>query len=246
MKNLILTICVGETYEDMGKLTLPNIQAYAKKVGADFECITTSNTSSPHWQKFKIYDRLETYDRVLYFDSDIIIRPDCPNLFEIVPEDKLAMFDSLPTDARFREGGVDIDKISASKVFNVFCEKYGVTLKDAPLKHYNSGVMLVPKMYRDIFVKPENEFPTKSDGNVIKIYDQGFINLMVFKWMESHPNMMYDLDISFNRNCMMDIYVTTPRTDAYIIHYAAHTPALDYVIGLIKSDLSVWKKQVNG
>ena len=45
-ENLVLTIAVGETYEKIAKLTHPSIEAYAKKIDADFLCISKSFCSS--------------------------------------------------------------------------------------------------------------------------------------------------------------------------------------------------------
>ena len=42
---LVLTISIGDYYNEVAKLTLPSIQAYAKKIGADFLNI---NEFNPH------------------------------------------------------------------------------------------------------------------------------------------------------------------------------------------------------
>ena len=91
---LVLTISIGDYYNEVAKLTLPSIQAYAKKIGADFLNI---NEFNPHyitqkWNKFHIHELLNKYRRIIYLDIDVLIREDTPNLFEIVPENKLGMF----------------------------------------------------------------------------------------------------------------------------------------------------------
>lgn len=47
----------------------------------------------PTWQRWYVYDILESnnieYDRVALIDIDTMVKWDCPNLFEIVPPDKL-------------------------------------------------------------------------------------------------------------------------------------------------------------
>ena len=42
-KNLVLTISIGDYYQEVSKLTLPSLQAYAEKIGADFLNITEFN-----------------------------------------------------------------------------------------------------------------------------------------------------------------------------------------------------------
>ena len=61
MKHLVLTIAVGDDYCQMASYTHPTIKAYAERIGADFLCIDESNTSTPHWEKFQIFDLLNKY-----------------------------------------------------------------------------------------------------------------------------------------------------------------------------------------
>jgi lipopolysaccharide biosynthesis glycosyltransferase len=90
-KNLILTIAYGDHYSKLKDITHPSIQAYADKIGADFISITEKKISatSIHWEKFQIFDLLNTYHRILFIDTDIIIRDDAPNLFEYVCHDTI-------------------------------------------------------------------------------------------------------------------------------------------------------------
>ena len=39
MKNLILTLAIGNGYQRMAKITHQSIKEYAKKINADFKCI---------------------------------------------------------------------------------------------------------------------------------------------------------------------------------------------------------------
>ena len=93
--NLVLTVVVGEKYHRISKFTLPSIIEYSKKIGA--ECIVLSEEhikgeESPHWLKFRIYEYLKKYNRVLFLDADLIVRPDTPNLFDVVPETEIGIF----------------------------------------------------------------------------------------------------------------------------------------------------------
>lgn len=125
--NLVLTICIGEHFQSIAAITHQSISNYAKKIEADFMVITDQKHSSPVWDKFRIYDLLNDYERILYLDTDILIKRDCPDLFKIVPKD---MFGA------FNEG-------------KYFDRKYP--------DYYNAGVMVIPRCERDIFIKPEVE-----------------------------------------------------------------------------------------
>ena len=49
-------------------------------------------------EKFRIHRRLADFDRVLYLDADMMIRDDCPNLFEIVPPNMFGAVCNYQTD----------------------------------------------------------------------------------------------------------------------------------------------------
>src|SRR6266446_5134916 len=147
MSRLILTMAVGTEYQAMARLTHPSIRAYAERIGADFHCIEKQEISQTtvHWEKFQIYDLLENYDRILYMDTDVIVRDDTPDLFEVVPEKELGMFMEAPFVERSKELMIDI------------CRAYGVTLPFWNGKYYNSGIMVVSQAHRALFKKPEQE-----------------------------------------------------------------------------------------
>lgn len=79
MKRLITTIL----NKDISKYTMQTILDYSSKVSAVF---------IPIKDKKEIYKLLNKYDKVIYFNYDVIVREDTPDLFEITPDDKLSMF----------------------------------------------------------------------------------------------------------------------------------------------------------
>ena len=83
MRLAVITIAIGEHYQQLSTLTHPTIRRYADRIGADFIAITEQKISetTPHWEKFQLLDYLNTYDRILYVDTDVLIRKNCPNIF---------------------------------------------------------------------------------------------------------------------------------------------------------------------
>ena len=217
--NLILTLAIGNDYQQMAKITHPVIKKYAKKIGADFKCIDTQTTSktSPHWEKFQIYDLLNRYDRILYIDTDIIIRDDCPNLFDIVPKYKLGMFNEASWTDRSKELIIDI------------CKQYGKTLPDWNGKYYNSGMIVLSKQHKYLFKKPDKE--------VFSFYEQSYLNMMI----ALEKPLMYELPYKFNRMTCMDRFTGEERFAAYIIHYAGY-PSIEWVLDLIPKDIKKWEQ----
>ena len=228
-KNLVLTIAVGPTYERMKELTHPTIKAYAERIGADFLSIDSSHASTPHWEKFQIHDLLNTYQRILYIDTDIIVRSDTPNIFDLVPESQLGMFNELPFT---QDQGRHISFIDA-------CKDYGVVLKKWDGRYFNSGVMVIPRSWKFLFKKPDKE--------LFNFYEQGYLNVSIHQELEKIGNELsvFDLPYTFNRMACMDPFTGEERYASYMIHYAGF-PDLQHVLGLIETDLGVWKSNNNG
>lgn len=223
-KNLVLTIAVGEVYQKMAKLTHPSLKKYAKKIGADFLSIDKSSSSSPHWEKFQIHALLNKYERILYLDTDILVREDCPNLFDIVPADQLGLFNEMP--------------FTPNRQFSLVesCKDYGIILKNWNGKYFNSGVMVIPRSWKFLFKKPVKE--------VFNYYEQGYLNAMINFELEKAGNEMrvFDLPYNFNRMACMDSVTGEERFASYIMHYAGF-PDVNFVLNLIAGDLKIWSNK---
>ena len=89
MKLLIATRS-DSNISDMTALTHPSMKAYASRIGADF---VELNQSTPfpgdgkyHYRILALQWMLKVYDRILSLDSDVLVMPGCPNIFDVVPE----------------------------------------------------------------------------------------------------------------------------------------------------------------
>ena len=213
----VVTITVGETYRQMARLTHPSLKTYTEKIGADFIVINESNCSSPHWEKFQLYDLLEKYERILFLDTDILIRSDTPNLFEIIPPQKLGMFNEAPwTDGRY-QSMVDA------------CRDYGFLVPDWNAKYWNTGVMIVSRCHRYLFKRPDKE--------IFNFYEQGYLNAVI-----GHGCIpVQDLPYQFNRMCCMDKFTGEDRFASFVIHYAGF-PNLGMVLEIIRQDIREWQQ----
>lgn len=220
--NLVLTIRQGDVYSSIAKLTHPTIKAYADKIGADFICISEKKIAetTPHWEKFQIFDLLVFYNRILFVDTDIIIRDDCPNLFDIVPENKLGVFNEAPFTDRSKELLIDC------------CKEYKETLLNWNGEYYNSGVMVISRSHRFLFKKPELEY--------CNFYEQTYLNMRIAKEISQGNLDVFELEYKFNRMCCMDRFLGESRSASYIVHYAGF-PSLSLVESLIKKDVETWK-----
>lgn len=206
MKNVIVTLCIGTDAEAWIPWTHPPMKLYAEKVGADFihinqrkvNCNLTQIVNPILFEKYQLYDILETYDRALYIDSDVLITPHAPNIFDIVPEDKI--------------GGVyedfGMDKVDRQTKIKLVQERLGnVNWKRGFM---NSGVFVVSKIHRDAF-KLIWEY-----GCLDEKYEQTNTNWYFHKM----GYKIKPLNYKWNYMGIMRTYYGTDPRKAYFIHYA--------------------------
>ena len=215
-ENLVLTITIGDYYQKISQYTLPSIQNYANKIGADFLNIKQGQGGfiTQKWNKFYIHELLNEYKRIIYLDIDILIREDCPNLFDIVPADKLGMFNEGRYTTRYEY----LEQAS---------EYYKEPLKPWNGKFYNSGVMVISRLHKKIFKLPH--------GIDFVETDQPYLNLRI----SNDRIEMFDLDFRFNRMDILDKFCGISRLDSYIVHYAGAPQ--DMIFDVIESDLQQWE-----
>ena len=197
-RKAIVTIAIGEHYQTLSQLTHPTIRRYADKIGVDFIAITEQkiSTTTPHWEKFQILNLLADYDRILYLDTDILIRKNCPDLFEIIPDTHLGVYNEAPF---VPDRGYAIER--AAEAYNAKDFKWDG-------KYYNTGVMVISRCHRSLFRKPEQE--------IFNFYEQSYLNLAIQRQKPS----IQELDYKFNRMCCVDKVAGKDRFESYIIHYA--------------------------
>ncbi len=219
----LMTIVVGEGTESIWEKSRPYFEAYADKVGADLivmknmpiiqrpiyaaayskKVVKTEEVPlypSAHWLKLTLGHWLhKKYRRVIYMDADLIIRPDTPNLFEIVPEQKLGIFN----EGKFAPRGIVL---------------HDARLKMGPLpgwdgvSYYNTGVMVISKFHRHIFNNPEGPVqPLRYPFG-----EQTYLNHRII----SRHVQIHELTYAFNRMSILNKWTGTSRLDSYIVHYA--------------------------
>lgn len=227
MKKAIVTVCIGEEFLELSKLTHPTLKSYADKINADFIVLDTCKTT-PHWEKFRINDLLNKYDRIIYLDTDLIVRDDCPDLFDIVPYNQIGAFN----EAKFVQREYSL--IETARAYDI-----DPSMINWNGKYYNTGVMVLSKCHKRFIIKPEKEYSN--------FYEQGYLNLVI-SMEESHRTkeddpLMFDLPFAFNRMTCLD-FSGEVRHASYIIHYAGYhyfTQPGEIEL-LISEDLKKWEE----
>ena len=162
---VIVTMVIGDKYKALWDITGPTIEAYADRVGADLIKLESNpHNTTAHWSKLALHDILhKMYRRALWVDADLIIRDDCPDLFEEVPPDKVGLLN----EGRFTPRSVAL--YEAMKVY-----KTPLPTWDRK-SYYNTGVMVVSRDHRFLFANP-GQIPYQQ----YNFGEQTYLNLRIF------------------------------------------------------------------
>jgi len=207
---LLLTTRADQTVSGWAELVHPVFKRYADRVGADFAILDESSNCEEassgigdglwHFRIMKHYDLHEEYDRILHLDSDILLTPECPNLFEYVPYDSI---------------GTVFEDIGSRRQHRINCmvqgqRKFGYIGWDRG--YVNTGVFLTSECHRDIFQKTNGEYYT----------DWGTDDVHIGYRIKKLGHKVKELPYQFNHMAMYsEAWNGNPdRFQSHIIHYA--------------------------
>jgi hypothetical protein len=210
MRLAIATLAIGE-WEDVPEIHKP-MKALAEKVGADFVKITKREHADWHiyYEKTQIQRILKDYDWVLYLDGDVLVTPMGIAESGMIHAAQNANCEISLYDERSRS-----DYLTRSAVE----DQYAIVGKKVPDwwngRHYNAGVMLVPKEYANVFDSP---IVTSMDYQ-----DQAWLN-----WKIAEDRIPVD-PMDWRFNCMPFASKGVDVEEAFLVHYAGWS---NYVTGV--------------
>lgn len=209
MKLLIVNRC-DHNVKDVTNITHPIIRMYAEMCGADFLQLGPNFDSKVkgdgkhHFRILALYDLLDTYDRILHIDSDIIINSNAPNIFEEVPYDSIGtIYEDIGSRANDRHNTMK----EAQRFFGDINWSNG---------YINTGIFLVSREHKEIF--------TEIDGKLWTGWGSDDVHLGYQIKKQGHK--VYELPFKYNH---MTIFSepwnnSADRFNSYFIHYAGkHT-----------------------
>lgn len=248
MKKVITTLSLGD-YNPMYHLSGKSIRRYADRIGADFVKQETpyfnikwdvtaarlrgEKLLTSCLEKLYMFDLLKKYDRVLYLDSDILVHPDAPDIFERYNDEQVIyMCSEAPLDhtKEIQKAGSILGEIS-----NWEMEKN----HNIP-KYYNAGVILFSR--QGTIQNHINIDELKRILATLPLLEQTYLNYLIFKHTLAHD----DLDEKFNWASVCHRPET--RFSSYFMHHTHYgygksrvgTFRKDYY-KLYKDDISIEK-----
>ena len=224
-KKAVITLTMGTEYNAIAQLTHPTLKAYAKKIGADFHVIedrVLRHNVPIGYEKIQLKEFLKKYHRIIFIDTDIIVRPDTPDLFTFVPE---GWFGAL-NEGEWMPGRI--------KSLENSCKEFGLAAPHFKNQYYNTGVMVLEQRHAEILEEP----PIYIDH----FYEQSYLNIMLARNLVKIRN----LSINFNRMSFVDGLGVTKEhyLESHIVHYASQLKQLG-LSGLctqIQNDLATWEQ----
>ncbi|GAB4133014.1 MAG: hypothetical protein Kow0040_14680 [Thermogutta sp.] len=191
---------------------MPNFReshmAAARRWGAEYVEVRTGIVSwkAPYWEKLNLDKHAADFEHVVYVDRDVIIREDCPNLFELQPIDTMA---AVPSE---QPGHELLHTIKP--VMQPLCDRIGVNL-DFSTDYFNSGVLVFsPVHHAHVFEAARFIHALDERGGWV-LSDQGRLSLAI-KWTGEKINV---LSSQYNR-CGNRLWRRwTPHMDCYVWHF---------------------------
>ncbi|AHF93277.1 LPS:glycosyltransferase [Opitutaceae bacterium TAV5] len=153
MRAALVTLAVGEVPET--RWSHPVFRAYAQRHGLEFVVIDEWRVRKGGWftpkrkraqfEKLQLHRLLGEYDRVIFFDADILIHPECPNLLELVPDDCLGAVSDEQADGGGETWKRRDDLDRAQKALGTLPPERTAE------PYFNTGVMVLSKACRAVF-----------------------------------------------------------------------------------------------
>jgi predicted O-methyltransferase YrrM len=141
-KLAVVTLVTNPEWQQLAALTLPSQRQYAERLCADFIVLDKRIFPHPHYDKWQIHELLGTYDRLIYLDADMIVRPDCPDLFVSVPPEFVAGENEL------------LSFPGQAQQLERFCQQMGIGPLPCPF-YLNAGMFVASALHREVFRAPE-------------------------------------------------------------------------------------------
>ena len=146
---LVVTAAVGPHFCELLAISGPLFADYATKCGADYRVISDVHSEYKLAAKFLLPQMFDAgYREVLFLDTDIVLMPNAPNIFEIDPKDDVLVHDDWSVMSS-REWLLD--------EYTRLREELGIH-QQIPNTCYNTGVVLMREKARDLFAPPSAPF----------------------------------------------------------------------------------------
>ena len=223
MKNLFLTTLIGEC----PKHSLKVFEKYCEKYNLDLEVMTDYkiNYYDLGFEKFRVLDMFDKYDRVVYVDGDVLITPHAPNIFEEYPDPSYfyGFHENGYCIESDRDPLINLCMVELDKTFCLWPKEW-----NGKKRYFNSGILLFSKEHREALSKFSYYAPKLQQywGT-----DQTTLNCIITFENVKFKNLSWD----WNRGDLSAPDWNLMRYKANFIHYSGR--GYDFVEGIGKYNM---------
>jgi lipopolysaccharide biosynthesis glycosyltransferase len=204
MKRVIITRS-DDNIKHMSDITHPIFKRFAKEWDADFVVFdhkppVMTGDGNVHYRILKAKEYLDTYDRLLFLDTDMIINKDCPNIFDEVPEDSIGTI--------YEDKGSRVPK--RRSVMQNIQKRYGDV---GWISGYtNAGTFLISNQHKELFEPINGEY----------YLDWGSVDAHFAYQINKNNYKVHELEYKWNHMTMFSEPWNNhaDRFKSHIIHYA--------------------------
>jgi len=208
MKNCICIISIGRDH--LLDMCLKSVEGYCDKFNIDLKVLkekkinlkTSKQYNYLTFEKNQVYELYDEYDRILRLDSDILIKPNTPNLFLLKSDYIYASREDVYSRRMSRLSEIKLIKSELGDIpsWNDF--------------YFNSGVILASYQHKEIYQISEQDKKIIESKNLGSFKEQNFLN-----WRCRINNFkIRDLGPKYNRTRIYDNIIS--KEESYILHYA--------------------------
>jgi hypothetical protein len=209
-RRVVATLTVGERYHRFAEYTHDLMRAYARRCHADFVVLDEDSAAGRDvlWGKMGCHGLLEQYDRLLFLDTDVLVCPGCPDLFEIVPGAQFGAY-LVSQYGDFHDEAIrHIQQVLGDL--------------DWKRSYFNSGVLVVPRTHREIFDTSDPDFgrwaSVSATSSTNYFYEQTYLNYK----LRERAGEGFDIGYQFNHTLASGN--SERRFASHMIHCKGHIP----------------------
>lgn len=201
MESRLITVRADNNIKDMTDISLPFIYEYAKKCGAEVYILDKDIEGlHRHYRILRLYDLFEHYDRILNLDADILVKYNCPNVFDIIDVSNVAcIYEDKGTRQDHRRNTIKhIQQIRGNVNWNQ--------------GYINTGFILFSRCHRHIF-----------NYNGERLWEEpGYDDIELAYRMHKSNIFIHELPYQFNHMTMFSEgwNNSANRFNSFVIHYA--------------------------
>lgn len=223
-KNLVWTVNINN---HMSSNARESISHAADRWGCDYLEIRTifDERLYPSFAKITSFEKIEGYERAVYFDSDMLVHIDAPNPFEVF-QNKQKFYATLDIHPTRYDSDSDIwknVKFNNQDFYHNVLESqigWGVSKETFLNKFFNSGFFLYStKRHKAIFKAISQALPLSGGRESFAFsahYEQALFNYIV---QSIRPNDLEIVEESWN---YLEPPIELPKMNAYVWHFTGY------------------------